>query len=61
MTVDAVVVVGGHNGLVAAAYLARAGWRVRVLERTSVAREVLGRHSWNRASRGQGVAANGNV
>lgn len=30
---DAVVVGGGHNGLVAAAYLARAGRRVRLLER----------------------------
>src|SRR5437762_8884494 len=31
--VDAIVIGAGHNGLVAACYLARARWRVLVLER----------------------------
>ncbi len=37
-TYDAIIVGGGHNGLVAACYLARAKWKVLVLER----RYVLG-------------------
>lgn len=35
---DAIIVGAGHNGLVTAAYLARAGWKVLVLER----RELVG-------------------
>ncbi|MCP5116339.1 MAG: NAD(P)/FAD-dependent oxidoreductase, partial [bacterium] len=35
---DAIIVGGGHNGLVTAAYLAQAGWKTLVLER----REMVG-------------------
>ena len=33
---DAVIIGGGHNGLVCAFYLARAGYKVRILERRAV-------------------------
>ena len=36
MTYDAIVIGGGHNGLVTACYLARAKWKVLVLERRSI-------------------------
>ena len=36
MTGDAIIIGGGHNGLVCAWYLARAGIKVTVLERHSV-------------------------
>ena len=36
MTYDAIIVGGGHNGLTCAFYLARAGYKVRVLERRGI-------------------------
>ena len=42
MTVDAVVIGSGPNGLVAATLLARAGWSVELLERSAVAGGAIG-------------------
>lgn len=36
MHYDALILGGGHNGLVCACYLAKAGWKVRVLEQRAV-------------------------
>ena len=36
MTLDAIIIGAGHNGLTAASYLARAGWKTLVLERRDI-------------------------
>lgn len=46
MTQHAVIVGGGHNGLVAANYLARAGWKVTVLEARASFGGVVGRYEY---------------
>src|SRR5262249_28513663 len=41
-THDAIIIGAGHNGLVTACYLARAGWKVLVLERRHLAGGACG-------------------
>jgi len=48
VSVDAVVIGAGHNGLVAATLLARAGWSVEVLERSPVAGGAVGSDTTDR-------------
>ena len=48
MAVDAVVIGAGHNGLVAATLLARAGWSVEVLEQAPVAGGAIGSDTTDR-------------
>ena len=36
MTLDAIIIGGGHNGLVCASYLAMAGMKVRLLEKNAI-------------------------
>lgn len=48
MAVDVVVIGAGHNGLVAATLLARAGWSVEVLERSAVAGGAVGSDTTDR-------------
>jgi len=51
VVLDAVVIGAGHNGLVAATLLARAGWSVEVLEQAPVAGGAIGRDTTSRGYR----------
>ena len=51
-----IIVGGGHNGLVCASYLARAGYRVKVLEAREVAGGGVAKHQFAQGFHSPGLA-----
>ena len=53
---DAVIIGGGHNGLVCAFYLARAGMKVRIVERREIFADRVGQRFRRRPGEGMTAA-----